>query len=116
MRASRASLLVSLGLIPRALSRIARSLPREISAALAWPSVVPLTISVLPELALRVRAVDDHELAVEHLAAAVLAALEQPALAGSAGADRELHRRNGVGRYEFGTPLLGGIGVVKSHD
>jgi hypothetical protein len=75
----------------------------------------PADDQVLPELALGVRAVDDYELGVDHLATAVLAAFEQPAFAGSAGADRELHRRNGVGRYEFGTPLFGGIGVVKSH-
>ena len=42
VRALRASALMSLGLIPRADSMIARSVPREISAALAWPSVVPV--------------------------------------------------------------------------
>ena len=115
MRASRASLLVSLGLIPRANSRIARSLPAEDFGSLGVAVGRAAEDQVLPEFALHVRAVDDHEFEVEHFAGAVLAAFEQPALAGSAGADRELHGRNRVVRNEFDTPLFGGVGVVVSH-
>ena len=56
---------------------------------------------VAPELAPRVGAVDDDELAVQHLAVAVLGALEHAVLAGTAGADAHLHAGDRAGRDEL---------------
>ena len=58
--------------MPRALSRIARSLRVVMSPAWAWPSVVPDDDHEGPELALGVLALDDGELGVEAFGVAVL--------------------------------------------
>ena len=76
--------------MPRALSRIARSLRVVMSPACAWPSVVPDDDHEGPKLALGVFAFDDDEFGVEAFGVAVLGALEEPVLAGIAGADIHL--------------------------
>ena len=115
VRALRASGLVSLGLIPRADSRIARNFPREISAALHGRRSCRLMIMRSQSLRFTCGPSTTTNSHVEHFAAAVLGALEQPTLAGPAGADRELHGRDRVGRDQFVAPLLGGVGVVVRH-
>ena len=57
---------------------------------------------VSPELPPRVGAVDEHELAVQHLAVALLGALEHAVLAGTAGADAHQHAGERAGRNELG--------------
>src|SRR5262249_23393690 len=66
---------------------------------------------VLPKLALGIRSIDESKLNVEHLAAAILAALEQPVLADTAGTDMKRDVGNRPVRDQLKLRRRG-IGVV----
>src|SRR5262249_52081554 len=68
---------------------------------------------VFPELTVFIEAINDGELAVEHLAAAVLAALEQATLAGAAGAKMGAERRDRAVRDKLDIPRRRSRRVVK---
>ena len=69
----------------------------------------------LPKLALHLWSVDDDKFEVEHFTGTVLAAFEEPALAGAAGANGQLESRNRPVRNQLDTALFRCGGVIVSH-
>ena len=103
---------LSFGSMPLTASKIARSIARLISPALAWPAVVPSSSHPVEQLAPVIFAAPNGEFEVETLAVAFRRTLEQVFEADVAGVDLHHQLDQRAGRNDVETLRV--VGGVKS--